>query len=84
MPLWFVFLPYYWLSPARGSPCQEAGWAGRERKNGLQPRKEKEGTSRRRKDRLNLASFKFNVLGKLCYMITLITQRYATIFNAMS
>jgi hypothetical protein len=36
-----------------------------------------------RKERLNLASFKLKVLGKLCYMITLIAQQYATIYHAM-
>jgi hypothetical protein len=68
------FPPLLLAWPASGSPCQEAGWAGREKKNGLQQRKEKEGTTRRRKERLNLASFKLNVLDKLCYMIMHITQ----------
>jgi hypothetical protein len=36
-----------------------------------------------RKESLNLASFKISILGKLCYMITLITQQYATICHAM-
>jgi hypothetical protein len=66
-------------SPAAGLAQQEAALARRQvgligRENGLQQRKEKEGTTRRRKDRSNLASFKLNVLGKLCCMITLITQ----------
>jgi hypothetical protein len=37
-----------------------------------------------RKETLDFASFKTNVLGKLCYMITFITQQYATICHAMS
>jgi hypothetical protein len=36
-----------------------------------------------RKEGSNLASFKINVLDKLCYMITFITQQYATICHAM-
>jgi hypothetical protein len=61
------------------------GWAGWERKNELHQRKEKEGTARRRKKRLNLTSFKLNIFGKLCFMITLITQGYANYMpcNAM-
>jgi hypothetical protein len=45
-PLGFSSLPCYRLGPARGSPCQEAGWAGWERKNVLQQRKGKEGTAK--------------------------------------
>jgi hypothetical protein len=49
----------------------EVGHAGWERKNRLQQRKEKEGTTRRRKERLNIASFKIIhcVLGALLVQI---------------
>jgi hypothetical protein len=43
----------------------------------------KKGQQKRRKERLNLASIRLNVLGKLCYMIALITQKYETICRAM-
>jgi hypothetical protein len=45
-PLGFSSLLCCRLGPARGRPCQEAGWAGWERKNGQQKRKEKERTTK--------------------------------------
>jgi hypothetical protein len=45
-PLGFSSLPCCRLGPARGRPSQEAGWAGWERKNGVQQRKEKEGAAK--------------------------------------
>jgi hypothetical protein len=47
---------------------------------GKEERKDNKGE---RKEMLNLVSFKLNILNNLCYMITLITQRYATICHAM-
>jgi hypothetical protein len=63
-----------------GLAMRHVGRVGRERTDSN--REEKEGTTRR-KERLNLASFKLNVLDKLCYMITLITQQYESICSAM-
>jgi hypothetical protein len=44
--LGFASLSCCRLGLARGRPCQEVGWTGWERKNGLQQRKEKEGTTK--------------------------------------
>jgi hypothetical protein len=61
---------------------RQVGLVGRERMDSKRERRKK-GQQKRRKERLNLASIRLNVLSKLCYMITLITQQYETICRAM-
>jgi hypothetical protein len=64
--LGFASLPCSRLGPARGRPCQEAGWAGWEREWTTTEKGERRDSKGERKGRLNLASLKLNVLSKLC------------------
>jgi hypothetical protein len=50
------------------------GWLGEKEWTATQ-KGERMDNKGEKKEMLNLASFKLNVLIKLCYMITLITQR---------
>jgi hypothetical protein len=58
------------------------GWLGEKEWTAIE-KGERRDIKGQRKDRLNLACFKLNVLGKLCYMVTMIMQRYATICRAI-
>jgi hypothetical protein len=68
-PLGFSSLLCCRLGPARG----RLGWLG-EKEWTAKEEGERKDNKRERKERLNIASFKLNILGKLCYMVTLITQ----------
>jgi hypothetical protein len=63
-----------------GLAMRQVGRVGRER---MDCNRKGERRDNKEKERLNLASFKLNVLDKLCYMITLIMQQNESICHAM-